>query len=80
MVIRALFTDGLLDFSLRTPWELIVAGRLFWPSLTLFDERNMAKLDADARNQQWHAMTDALKIPLEGDKRWAEMAPVHNTR
>jgi len=37
----------------------------------------MAKLDAEARNQQRHAMTDALQIPLQGEKLWAETEPVY---
>jgi L-rhamnose mutarotase len=40
-------------------------------------EGDMAKIDAEARNQQWHAMTDAMQIPLQGEKLWAEMEPVY---
>ena len=40
-------------------------------------EGDVARLDAEARNQQWHTMTDAMQIPLPEEKLWAEMEPVY---
>ncbi len=40
-------------------------------------EGDMAKLAAESRDQEWHAMTDAMQIPLEGEKLWAGMECVY---
>lgn len=40
-------------------------------------EGDMARLDKEARNQEWHAMTDAMQIPLRGEKLWANMTQVY---
>ncbi len=37
----------------------------------------MARLDTKARDREWHAMTEAMQIPLRGEKLWATMAQVY---
>jgi L-rhamnose mutarotase len=38
---------------------------------------DMAKLDAEPRNIEWHSMTDAMQIPLPGNKLWAPLESVY---
>ena len=37
----------------------------------------MAKLAAEPRNQAWLKVTDAMQIPLTGEKSWAKMKSVY---
>jgi L-rhamnose mutarotase len=39
-------------------------------------EGDMAKLAAEPRNKAWWKITDALQIPLPGEKTWAKMKEV----
>jgi len=42
-----------------------------------FDD-DMTRLGAEARDQQWHALTDAMQIPLRGERLWATMERVYH--
>jgi L-rhamnose mutarotase len=40
---------------------------------------DMAKADADPRNQKWLSVTDKMQIPLAGERSWTKMEEVfHN--
>lgn len=39
-------------------------------------EGDMAKMAAEPRNQAWLKVTDAMQIPLKGEKTWAKMKEV----
>jgi L-rhamnose mutarotase len=39
---------------------------------------DMAKLATEPRNQKWLSVTDALQIPLSGEKSWAKMQEVYH--
>ena len=41
-------------------------------------EGDMAKLAAEPRNNEWLLVTDAMQIPLEGQKTWALMEEVYH--
>jgi L-rhamnose mutarotase len=43
-------------------------------------EGDMAKLAAEPRDQEWHAITDDLQIPLPGEKLWASMEEVYHNK
>lgn len=34
---------------------------------------DMARLEAEPRNIEWHRLCDPMQIPLPGDKGWSEM-------
>ena len=38
---------------------------------------DMAKLAAEPRNQAWLKQTDAMQIPLKGEKSWATMKNIY---
>ncbi len=38
---------------------------------------DMAKMAAEPRNQAWLKVTDAMQIPLKGEKTWATMDQVY---
>ena len=38
---------------------------------------DMAKMAAEPRNQAWLKVTDAMQIPLKGEKTWATMNQVY---
>jgi L-rhamnose mutarotase len=40
-------------------------------------EGDMARIDKEVRNQEWHAVTDAMQIPLRGETLWATMTQVY---
>jgi L-rhamnose mutarotase len=40
-------------------------------------EGDMARLAAEPRNQAWLKVTDAMQVPLAGEKTWAMMKPVY---
>jgi L-rhamnose mutarotase len=41
-------------------------------------QADMAKLAAEPRNQKWLSVTDAMQIPLSGEKSWATMQEVYH--
>jgi L-rhamnose mutarotase len=41
-------------------------------------EGDMARLDADARNREWLAMTGPMQIPLPGETGWKIMGEVYH--
>jgi L-rhamnose mutarotase len=38
---------------------------------------DMAKLDAEPRNQEWLKVCDPMQVPLSGEKSWAKMECVY---
>lgn len=40
-------------------------------------EADMAKLAAEPRNKEWLLVTDAMQIPLKGEKSWGIMEQVY---
>jgi L-rhamnose mutarotase len=38
---------------------------------------DMAKLAAEPRNQAWLKVTDAMQIPLKGERTWAKMENIY---
>jgi len=43
-------------------------------------EADMLKLDAEPRNKEWLSVTDAMQIPLKGEKSWARMEEVYHNQ
>jgi L-rhamnose mutarotase len=41
---------------------------------------DMDKLGAEARNQQWLAVTGPMQIPLPGEKSWAMMDEAYHNQ
>ena len=40
-------------------------------------EGDMAKMAAEPRNQAWLKVTDAMQLPLKGEKTWAKMKTIY---
>ena len=43
-------------------------------------ENDMAKLAAEPRNKAWLSVTDAMQIPLKGERSWARMEEVYHNQ
>jgi L-rhamnose mutarotase len=41
-------------------------------------DADMAKLASEPRNKEWVSVTDAMQIPLKGEKSWAIMQQVYH--